>query len=80
MQYGVLAGGLVDGTVNLWNPAKVVGAEESHDSSDNASGALLASLQKHAGGVRQGARRPAVRLWPTIPVVGKRCPPQVLLS
>lgn len=44
----------MDGTVNLWNPAKVVGADETHDPTDTASNALLASLQKHAGGVRLG--------------------------
>jgi protein transport protein SEC31 len=64
VQYGVLAGGLVDGTVNLWNPAKVVGAEESHDPVDTSSGALVASLQKHAGGVR--ALAPGCVMWKSL--------------
>ena len=51
-QFGLIAGGLVDGTVNLWNPAKIVGSEGSEDPGDTSNGALLASLQKHSGGVR----------------------------
>jgi protein transport protein SEC31 len=51
-QYGLIAGGLVDGTVNLWNPAKVLGGAGCEEPGDTTSGALLASLQKHAGGVR----------------------------
>jgi len=47
-QLGLIAGGLVDGTVNLWNPAKIVGGEEL---SEGADGALVASLQKHTGAV-----------------------------
>ena len=50
-QLGLIAGGLVDGTVNLWNPAKIVGVAGSEEPSDGADGALVASLQKHSGAV-----------------------------
>jgi protein transport protein SEC31 len=51
-QLGLIAGGLVDGTVNLWNPAKIVGVAGGEEPSDGADGALVASLQKHTGAVR----------------------------
>jgi protein transport protein SEC31 len=44
MRLGVIAGGLVDGTVNVYNPAKIV---------DGApSGAIITKLAKHQGAVR----------------------------
>ena len=46
MQYGLLAGGLVDGSVCIWNPARIVGH------APDTSGQLLCRLQKHAGAVR----------------------------
>jgi hypothetical protein len=52
MQLGLIAGGLVDGTVNLWNPAKIVGAVGSEEPADAADDVLVASLQKHTGAVR----------------------------
>ena len=50
-QLGLIAGGLVDGTVNLWNPSKIVGMAGGDEPSDGADGALVASLQKHTGAV-----------------------------
>ena len=50
-QLGLIAGGLVDGTVNLWNPSKIVGVAGGDEPSDGADGALVASLQKHTGAV-----------------------------
>ena len=38
----ILAGGMVDGTVNLWRPSALLGGEDSGD-------ALLASVQRHRG-------------------------------
>jgi hypothetical protein len=52
-QLGLIAGGLVDGTVNLWNPAKIVGAVGSEEPADAADDVLVASLQKHTGAVRR---------------------------
>ena len=54
-QLGLIAGGLVDGTVNLWNPAKIVGVAGGDEPSDGADGALVASLQKHTGAVSTSA-------------------------
>lgn len=45
--YGILAGGLVDGSVNLWNPAKLMSG-----SSEDVSSALVKKLQAHSGAVR----------------------------
>ena len=46
VQYGIIAGGLSDGTICLWNPAPLV----------EGSGAnpLLSKLQKHTGAVSGG--------------------------
>ena len=38
---GLLAGGMIDGTVHIWNPQSILKNEET---------ALVASIQKHAGG------------------------------
>ena len=51
-QLGLIAGGLVDGTVNLWNPAQIVGAVGSEEPGSAGDGALVANLQKHSGAVR----------------------------
>jgi len=44
MRLGVIAGGLVDGTVNVYNPAKIVDGAQS--------GAIITKLAKHQGAVR----------------------------
>ncbi|KAJ7547293.1 hypothetical protein O6H91_08G078700 [Diphasiastrum complanatum] len=46
--YGVIAGGLVDGIIYLWNPAKLISGDATEPDND----ALLAQLQKHTGAVR----------------------------
>lgn len=43
VQYGIIAGGLSDGTICLWNPAPLVAGTQ-----DNP---LLSKLQKHSGAV-----------------------------
>uniref|UniRef100_A0A0D6QV06 Sec16 Sec23-binding domain-containing protein n=1 Tax=Araucaria cunninghamii TaxID=56994 RepID=A0A0D6QV06_ARACU len=44
--YGVIAGGLSDGTIHVWNPAKLMNSQE-------IEGALIARLEKkHTGNVR----------------------------
>ena len=58
-QLGLIAGGLVDGTVNLWNPAKIIGTPLTEEPSDGSSSCLVTSLQKHAGAVRTVIRGPA---------------------
>ncbi|PKU77187.1 protein transport protein SEC31 homolog B [Dendrobium catenatum] len=42
---GLIAGGLGDGTISLWNPVKLIGSEGSDD-------AFVARLEKHTGPVR----------------------------
>ena len=46
LQQGLIAGGLADGSVCIWNPARVIGHKAE------AGGQLLARLQKHQGAVR----------------------------
>ena len=43
-QHGLLAGGLVDGTVNLWNPHAIV--------SGGGEDPLVTKLEKHTGAVK----------------------------
>ncbi|GLJ29888.1 hypothetical protein SUGI_0590840 [Cryptomeria japonica] len=43
--FGVIAGGMSDGTINVWNPAKIMNPEDTE-------GALMARLEKHTGNVR----------------------------
>ena len=45
LRYGMLAGGMVDGTVKVYDPAKMM-------SGAGGEGALLANLEKHTGEVR----------------------------
>ncbi|RYG68084.1 hypothetical protein EON64_05940, partial [archaeon] len=40
--YGVIAGGMADGTINVWNPAKFSEADEE---------SLLVSIEQHAGAI-----------------------------
>ena len=47
-QYGLLAGGLADGSVCIWNPARIIG----QPTGASPRGQLLCRLQKHQGGVR----------------------------
>lgn len=44
----MIAGGLADGTVLLWNPATII---NSTPGNDDVQGAVLAKLQQHANGV-----------------------------
>eukprot|EP00211_Chloroparvula_japonica_P000131 CAMPEP_0119125334 /NCGR_PEP_ID=MMETSP1310-20130426/4646_1 /TAXON_ID=464262 /ORGANISM="Genus nov. species nov., Strain RCC2339" /LENGTH=1095 /DNA_ID=CAMNT_0007115393 /DNA_START=21 /DNA_END=3304 /DNA_ORIENTATION=+ len=44
--YGIIAGGLVDGCVNLWSPKKVA------EGGDGAKSALICPLRKHTGAVK----------------------------
>jgi hypothetical protein len=44
LQYGILAGGLADGSICLWNPAAIVDGSGQNP--------LLSKMQKHAGAVR----------------------------
>ena len=44
LPYGMLAGGMVDGTIKVFNPAMMVGQKGGDPA--------LASLEKHTGGVR----------------------------
>lgn len=48
LQYGLLAGGLADGSVCIWNPARIIGQPPGA----SPRGQLLCRLQKHQGGVR----------------------------
>jgi len=50
MQAGVLAGGLTDGSICLWNPAKVLRSPAG--SADEGAGAAVATLRKHTGPVK----------------------------
>ncbi|XP_020585788.1 protein transport protein SEC31 homolog B isoform X2 [Phalaenopsis equestris] len=43
--FGLIAGGLADGTINVWNPAKLIGSEGNDD-------AFVTRLEKHTGPVR----------------------------
>ena len=44
--YGIIAGGLVDGCVNLWSPSKVA------EGGAAAKSALICPLRKHTGAVK----------------------------
>jgi protein transport protein SEC31 len=50
--HGLIAGGLVDGSVNLYNPARIIGSPVGAEPADGAGGALLTKMQKHTGPVR----------------------------
>jgi hypothetical protein len=41
LQYGVIAGGLADGSICLWDPAAIL--------EGNTKAAMLAKMQKHTG-------------------------------
>ncbi|KAJ1425674.1 hypothetical protein B484DRAFT_451002 [Ochromonadaceae sp. CCMP2298] len=44
--YGLIAGGMADGNIHVWDPSKLAGEGE-----DAGSDALLASVEQHAGAV-----------------------------
>ena len=46
--YGLIAGGLADGSVCIWNPARIIGQPA------DSKGAQLARLSKHTGGPVRG--------------------------
>ena len=50
--HGLIAGGLVDGSVNLYNPGRIIGSPVGAEPADGAGGALLTKMQKHTGPVR----------------------------
>ncbi len=50
LQYGLLGGGLADGSICIWNPARIIG----HNPQEGGKGGLLCRLQKHQGAVRCG--------------------------
>ena len=52
MPHGLIAGGLVDGSVNLYNPARIIGSPIGAEPSDGSGGALITKMQKHTGPVR----------------------------
>ena len=52
MLHGLIAGGLVDGSVNLYNPARIIGSPIGAEPSDGSGGALITKMQKHTGPVR----------------------------
>ncbi|CAI7811825.1 unnamed protein product [Closterium sp. NIES-54] len=45
--HGIIAGGLIDGTVALWNPARIISGKTGE-----GEGALVAKMSKHKGAVR----------------------------
>jgi hypothetical protein len=49
LQYGIIAGGLADGSICLWNPAAIVDGSGQNP--------LLSKMQKHAGAVSPSARQ-----------------------
>lgn len=51
LQHGILAGGLADGSVVLWDPTAIVDPKARADGKP----ALLAKMQKHTGAVRRGS-------------------------
>jgi hypothetical protein len=50
VQLGIIAGGLADGSICLWNPAAVL------EGGGGKAPPLLGKMQKHAGPVRGRAR------------------------
>jgi len=52
VQLGLIAGGLSDGTIGIWNPDAIIKAQEG---AEDIPDALVATLAGHEG---------AVRAWP----------------
>ncbi|KAL6518973.1 Protein transport protein Sec31B [Orobanche minor] len=49
---GLIAGGLVDGNIGLWNPKHVICSDPSKRGFDTSENAFLANLSRHKGPVR----------------------------
>ncbi|EPS70248.1 hypothetical protein M569_04512, partial [Genlisea aurea] len=49
---GIIAGGLVDGNIGLWNPKKFICSDTSKKGSDISESALVKNLSTHKGPVR----------------------------
>ncbi|KAL6495733.1 Protein transport protein Sec31B [Orobanche gracilis] len=50
--FGLIAGGLVDGNIGLWNPKHVICSDPSKRGSETIENAFIASLSRHKGPVR----------------------------
>lgn len=65
---GMLAGGLTDGSICLWNPAKMMGAKPGQD---DVPSAAIATLRKHRGPSRGWSSTPAAQTcWRRAPRTG----------
>lgn len=49
---GLIAGGLVDGNIGLWNPKRLISSGESQDGPEAVGEAFLGHLSNHSGPVR----------------------------
>ncbi|GER45356.1 transport protein SEC31 [Striga asiatica] len=49
---GLIAGGLVDGNIGIWNPKHVICSDPSKRGSDASENAFVANLSRHKGPVR----------------------------
>ncbi|KAL3516403.1 hypothetical protein ACH5RR_023305 [Cinchona calisaya] len=49
---GLIAGGLVDGNIGLWNPKPLISSQPSNRSPEAIEGAFLCHLSRHRGPVR----------------------------
>ncbi|CAI9102929.1 OLC1v1001324C2 [Oldenlandia corymbosa var. corymbosa] len=49
---GLVAGGLVDGNIGLWNPKPLISAHQSKKSPELVEGAFIQNLSRHRGPVR----------------------------
>ncbi|XP_057976811.1 protein transport protein SEC31 homolog B [Malania oleifera] len=49
---GLIAGGLVDGNIDLWNPLSLIRSEEEEEKEEESESALVGHLSRHKGPVR----------------------------
>lgn len=49
---GLIAGGLVDGTIGLWNPKRLISSDENQEGTEAVGEAFLGHLSDHSGPVR----------------------------
>ncbi|PIN23651.1 Vesicle coat complex COPII, subunit SEC31 [Handroanthus impetiginosus] len=49
---GIIAGGLVDGNIGLWNPKPLICSDTSKKGSDTSENAFITNLSRHRGPVR----------------------------
>ncbi|VFQ84239.1 unnamed protein product [Cuscuta campestris] len=49
---GLIAGGMVDGTIGLWNPKRLISSDENQEGTEAAGEAFLGPLFDHSGPVR----------------------------